>query len=1043
MANWLDKYNDDVPNAQNGIEGTMGGLTDKGFNYNGAWGGTMQMGGSLPGSAGFTYARTISPAPSNGKYAKKTKASAQTGEAIVKTDTGGGAPDDGYIKLDPSKFSLTTTRGVSETFDPNNAKWKGQSTEWLQKRISNSELLVQAIKDARSLSKDEWQEKYKGASFAAVGEGRAQPILPDFYNDYKKRDDAFIQDWSQARDQAKNELLMQSRWTANKDKAKKEALDFLNQYKGQNELLSSIPTEAAKKYGYTPGELENLSAWDFLSKDAVSKAYYAINANKGFPLPQDPTNEMTCINGICTIESMIGVDFSPMKGAKGVYYDKKTGKTIPQYNPTWLENDNYKKVGYRKLDPREFPQPGDLAQYTDEGKVHHMELVLDNLSKGQGLVVYNNYSQTNDNKPGEGKELRVFNPGTYQPEEFEKTEYFRLTPEAQQKALSRNPTYLKKLESKKAFESSEDYKKFMETQEYIKANQEKYNKFNQLNPQDWRNGGKTSAQNGMEMKYYQEGLDWKPKSISRDGGWLSKYEEGGIIEDPMGQWAHPGEITRIPSNQITMQGVDYPVLGISDTGDTKMMKPGKDYKFKGKSVTEIPMAQRGKIVPLKDLMKQEDEKLKAKSDNTKVVPQKTISNKEANALRARKDAEELARRKQAIATSYAARNKPFSAQQLAEETGAIGDKLRIFPNDPNSFIDEYINPGVMIGNMASALGRAPLDIQQGNYGQAALSVATPLALGAGEAFAQPYIKEAGRVISQQPVVQNILAPIQFRTEKNILKNKFSDIVNRYQTNPEAARRLTETLGITPEELGSPKLQFNPNTGSRYNSTHNYINIDFPEARRLQKLGYDLSDEAILEHEWYHYLQKRAYELSPEYKDLVDEYYNNLDFYNSEKSKVGPLKFAIDNFFSNNPLRKPDYPNAVVMPTSVDYDLLNAFGNPDLIRQPLTRRGADDLEYFLQGSMTEPMPHLGEMRQNMLERGVIQDRYKPITEENVYQFLSNPNGDRISRFASHKNPETIKALTDALKNLSASIPIGVVASTQLPEEKNGGWLNKYK
>ena len=37
------------------------------------------MGGSIPGSVGFTYARTNSPAPSNGPYAKKTKASAQDG----------------------------------------------------------------------------------------------------------------------------------------------------------------------------------------------------------------------------------------------------------------------------------------------------------------------------------------------------------------------------------------------------------------------------------------------------------------------------------------------------------------------------------------------------------------------------------------------------------------------------------------------------------------------------------------------------------------------------------------------------------------------------------------------------------------------------------------------------------------------------------------------------------------------------------------------------------------------------------------------------
>ena len=104
---------------------------------------------------------------------------------------------------------------------------------------------------------------------------------------------------------------------------------------------------------------------------------------------------------------------------------------------------------------------------------------------------------------------------------------------------------------------------------------------------------KASAQNGEEMRYYQEGLDFKPKTISKDGGWLSKYDDGGIIEDDMGQWAHPGEITKINSNQITMQGVDYPVLGISDTGDTQLMQPGEDYSFEGSSVTEIPMAQNG------------------------------------------------------------------------------------------------------------------------------------------------------------------------------------------------------------------------------------------------------------------------------------------------------------------------------------------------------------------------------------------------------------------------------------------------------------------
>jgi hypothetical protein len=36
---------------------------------------------------------------------------------------------------------------------------------------------------------------------------------------------------------------------------------------------------------------------------------------------------------------------------------------------------------------------------------------------------------------------------------------------------------------------------------------------------------KASAQNGAEMKYYQEGLDFKPKSISRDGSQLVKLDQ--------------------------------------------------------------------------------------------------------------------------------------------------------------------------------------------------------------------------------------------------------------------------------------------------------------------------------------------------------------------------------------------------------------------------------------------------------------------------------------------------------------------------------------
>jgi hypothetical protein len=85
----------------------------------------------------------------------------------------------------------------------------------------------------------------------------------------------------------------------------------------------------------------------------------------------------------------------------------------------------------------------------------------------------------------------------------------------------------------------------------------------------------------------------KTMASAQNGGWLDQYKEGGVIKDDLGQWAHPGEITEIGSNQITMQGVPYPVLGVSDEGDVQMMYPEEDYEFIGNTVTEYPMAEDG------------------------------------------------------------------------------------------------------------------------------------------------------------------------------------------------------------------------------------------------------------------------------------------------------------------------------------------------------------------------------------------------------------------------------------------------------------------
>lgn len=53
----------------------------------------------------------------------------------------------------------------------------------------------------------------------------------------------------------------------------------------------------------------------------------------------------------------------------------------------------------------------------------------------------------------------------------------------------------------------------------------------------------------------------------------------------------------IPSGNITMEGVDFPVFGMDNLGNSKVMMPGANYTFPGNSVFEIPMiAQNGKSI---------------------------------------------------------------------------------------------------------------------------------------------------------------------------------------------------------------------------------------------------------------------------------------------------------------------------------------------------------------------------------------------------------------------------------------------------------------
>jgi len=112
----------------------------------------------------------------------------------------------------------------------------------------------------------------------------------------------------------------------------------------------------------------------------------------------------------------------------------------------------------------------------------------------------------------------------------------------------------------------------------------------------------------------RDDLNWAQKKIKRAtmgaGVTALGFEDSGKFKILKGGLSMQGykndspdkdnDFNIIPSNNITMKGVDHDVLGVSDSGDVKHMKPGRTYKFSGRSVLEVPMYQSsGEVDPMR------------------------------------------------------------------------------------------------------------------------------------------------------------------------------------------------------------------------------------------------------------------------------------------------------------------------------------------------------------------------------------------------------------------------------------------------------------
>jgi len=73
---------------------------------------------------------------------------------------------------------------------------------------------------------------------------------------------------------------------------------------------------------------------------------------------------------------------------------------------------------------------------------------------------------------------------------------------------------------------------------------------------------------------------------------MPKLEDGGLVNNTgytPGTNSFNNPVNIIPSNNITMKNTPFPVLGVDNKGNKKIMNPGENHIFEGNSVLEVPL----------------------------------------------------------------------------------------------------------------------------------------------------------------------------------------------------------------------------------------------------------------------------------------------------------------------------------------------------------------------------------------------------------------------------------------------------------------------
>lgn len=369
-----------------------------------------------------------------------------------------------------------------------------------------------------------------------------------------------------------------------------------------------------------------------------------------------------------------------------------------------------------------------------------------------------------------------------------------------------------------------------------------------------------------------------------------------------------------------------------------------------------------------------------------------------------------------IDSSIAARKQSFSPNNIAQRTQAIGDKFRIFPNDPNSFVDDFLNPGVMIGDLASGIGQIPKNIQEGNYGKAALNFAAPVVVGA--------LAGIGAKTTSQ-FVNNLVNPLA-----GIKKSNFKSEIDWGNWNKEI--------------LDNPQLMKEYNTIEQ-TSKANGSWMKNPDGSTFQGTP-----------------EQFVQQNSENFKKAFPEYHGEILNHNTNAE----LNTIDESFFNKGAGDTGYYGKGTYAHPKKEYTKMYGKNNYELYLNSknkgfLDKSNIDDAEYFKRSDNEILQHHLPEYENKLMNYKLDPSRYYDNAKENWLNKLNEQvkagkiSRDKLDEFTSLHNPkngEVVIPFNNRVKSAvgnngmfdmtnpniyKALIPAAVVGTSAINKKQTGG------